>query len=146
MKLGSEGLEVSKQGLGCMSMSAFYGPSKPEPKMIKLIHHAINSGFTFLDTSDSYGPHTNEILIGKAYILIWGMREKVQIASKFGIRNKNGKMEINGEAAYVRSTCESSLKRLDVDCMDLYYVHRIDTRVPIEITVSSPRNLKIVIS
>ncbi|KAL8486792.1 hypothetical protein ACS0TY_023009 [Phlomoides rotata] len=139
MKLGSEGLEVSKQGLGCMSMSAFYGPSKPEPEMTKLIHHAINSGVTFLDTSDSYGPHTNEILIGKA--LKGGMREKVQIASKFGIRNKNGKMEINGEAAYVRSACESSLKRLDVDCIDLYYVHRIDTRVPIEITMGELKKL-----
>lgn len=66
MKLGSQGLEVSAQGLGCMGMSAFYGPPKPEDDMIKLIHHAINIGITFLDTSDVYGPHTNEILIGKA--------------------------------------------------------------------------------
>ncbi|KAL0414026.1 UNVERIFIED_CONTAM: Auxin-induced protein [Sesamum radiatum] len=66
MKLGSEGLEVSTQGLGCMSMSSFYGQPKPEPEMIEVIHHAINSGVTFLDTSDVYGPHTNEILIGKA--------------------------------------------------------------------------------
>ncbi|XLR63280.1 hypothetical protein S83_013952, partial [Arachis hypogaea] len=65
MKLGSQGLEVSQQGLGCMGMSAFYGPPKPEPDMIALIHHAVQSGVTFLDTSDVYGPHTNEILLGK---------------------------------------------------------------------------------
>jgi len=67
MKLGSQGMEVSLQGLGCMSMSAFYGPPKPQPDMIALIHHAIQSGVTFLDTSDFYGPHTNEILLGKVY-------------------------------------------------------------------------------
>nr|ABN08783.1 Aldo/keto reductase [Medicago truncatula] len=65
MKLGSQGMEVSLQGLGCMSMSAFYGPPKPESDMISLIHHAIQSGVTFLDTSDIYGPHTNEVLLGK---------------------------------------------------------------------------------
>jgi aryl-alcohol dehydrogenase-like predicted oxidoreductase len=65
IKLGSQGLEVSAQGLGCMGMSAFYGPPKPEPDMIKLIHHAVAAGVTFLDTSDIYGPHTNEILLGK---------------------------------------------------------------------------------
>ncbi|KAH6768345.1 oxidoreductase superfamily protein [Perilla frutescens var. frutescens] len=139
IKLGSQGLEVSKQGLGCMGMSAFYGPPKPEPDMIKLIHHAINSGVTFIDTSDMYGPHTNEILIGKA--LKGGMREKVQLASKFGILPHEGKMEIRGDPAYVRSACESSLKRLDVDCIDLYYVHRIDTRVPIEITMGELKKL-----
>ncbi|PIM97564.1 Perakine reductase [Handroanthus impetiginosus] len=68
IKLGSQGLEVSKQGLGCMGMSFMYGPPKPEPDMIKVIHHAIDSGVTFLDTSDVYGPHTNEILIGKEII------------------------------------------------------------------------------
>ncbi|KAH6777744.1 oxidoreductase superfamily protein [Perilla frutescens var. frutescens] len=139
IKLGSQGLEVSKQGLGCMGMSAFYGPPKPEPDMIKLIHHAINSGITFLDTSDMYGPHTNEILIGKA--LKGGMREKVQLASKFGILLQEGKMEVRGDPAYVRSACEASLKRLDVDCIDLYYVHRIDTRVPIEITMGELKKL-----
>ncbi|XP_057783710.1 auxin-induced protein PCNT115-like [Salvia miltiorrhiza] len=139
IKLGSEGLEVSKQGLGCMGMSAFYGPPKPEPDMIKLIHHAINSGVTFLDTSDMYGPHTNDVLIGKA--LKGGMREKVQLASKFGVVNQDGKREIRGDPAYVRSACESSLKRLDVDCIDLYYVHRIDTRVPIEITMGELKKL-----
>ncbi|KAL8486958.1 hypothetical protein ACS0TY_023594 [Phlomoides rotata] len=139
VKLGSQGLDVSKLGLGCMSMSANYGPPKPEPDMIKLIHHAINSGVTFLDTSDVYGPHTNEVLIGKA--LKGGFREKVQIATKFGATYENGEMAVRGDPAYVREACEGSLKRLDVDCIDLYYVHRIDTRVPIEITMGELKKL-----
>ncbi|CAN1249656.1 Probable aldo-keto reductase 2 [Linum perenne] len=114
MKLGSQGLEVSAQGLGCMGMSAFYGPPKPESDMIALIHHAINKGVTFLDTSDIYGPHTN-------------------LATKFGIASyEDDKMGARGDPAYVRSACEASLKRLQVDCIDLYYQHRIDTTVPIE--------------
>ncbi|KAI8009402.1 hypothetical protein LOK49_LG06G02262, partial [Camellia lanceoleosa] len=139
MKLGSQGLEVSRQGLGCMGMSAFYGPPKPEEDMIKLIHHSINSGVTFLDTSDVYGPHTNEILLGKA--LKGGMREKVELASKFGIDFADGKREIRGDPGYVRAACEASLKRLDMDCIDLYYQHRIDTRVPIEITMGELKKL-----
>lgn len=132
IKLGRQGLEVSAQGLGCMSMSAFYGPPKPEPEMINLIHHAISSGITFLDTSDVYGPHTNEILLGKAL----SIREKVELATKFGACFVDGKREVRGDPAYVRQACEASLKRLGVDCIDLYYQHRVDTRVPIEVTVS----------
>ncbi|KAA8541284.1 hypothetical protein F0562_025247 [Nyssa sinensis] len=132
MKLGSQGLEVSAQGLGCMGMSTSYGPPKPESDMITLIHHAINSGITFLDTSDIYGPFTNEILLGKA--LKGRMRNKVQLATKFGLRVTDGKMEVCGDPEYVRAACEESLKRLQVDYIDLYYVHRIDTRVPIEVT------------
>ncbi|XP_075085311.1 auxin-induced protein PCNT115-like [Nicotiana tabacum] len=139
MKLGSQGLEVSAQGLGCMGMSAFYGPPKPEDDMIKLIHHAINIGITFLDTSDVYGPHTNEILIGKA--LKEGMRERIELATKFGISSADGKIEIIGDPSYVRAACEASLKRLDIDCIDLYYQHRIDTRVPIEITMGELKKL-----
>ncbi|XP_044481686.1 probable aldo-keto reductase 5 isoform X2 [Mangifera indica] len=139
IKLGSQGLEVSAQGLGCMGMSAFYGPPKPEPEMIALIHHAINSGITFLDTSDVYGPHTNEILLGKA--LKEGMRERVELATKFGIIFADGKMEIHGDPAYVRAACEASLKRLDVDCIDLYYQHRIDSKVPIEVTIGELKKL-----
>ncbi|CAL5394388.1 unnamed protein product [Camellia sinensis] len=133
MKLGSQGLEVSRQGLGCMGMSAFYGPPKPEEDMIKLIHHSINSGVTFLDTSDIYGPHTNETLLGKD--LKGGMRDNVELASKFGIIYADGKTEIRGDPGYVRAACEASLKRLDMDCIDLYYQHQIDARVPIEITM-----------
>nr|XP_009794432.1 PREDICTED: auxin-induced protein PCNT115-like [Nicotiana sylvestris]XP_016450213.1 PREDICTED: auxin-induced protein PCNT115-like [Nicotiana tabacum] len=139
IKLGSQGLEVSAQGLGCMGMSAFYGPPKPEPDMIQLIHHSINSGVTFLDTSDVYGPHTNEILLGKA--LKGGVRERVELATKFGAIFADGKIKVCGEPAYVRAACEASLKRLDVDCIDLYYQHRIDTRVPIEVTVGELKKL-----
>ncbi|KAL2530099.1 putative aldo-keto reductase 4 [Forsythia ovata] len=139
IKLGSQGLQVSAQGLGCMGMSAFYGPPKPDPDMIELIHHAINSGITFLDTSDVYGPHTNETLLGKA--LKDGMREKVELATKFGINFSDGKSEVCGDPAYVRAACEASLKRLDIDCIDLYYQHRIDTRVPIEVTMGELKKL-----
>nr|GMD63147.1 probable aldo-keto reductase 2 [Ipomoea batatas] len=139
IKLGSQGLEVSAQGLGCMGMSAFYGPPKPDADMISLIHHAVHSGVTFLDTSDVYGPHTNEILVGKA--LKGGVRERVELATKFGIIFADGKRDICGDPAYVRAACEASLKRLDVDCIDLYYQHRIDTRLPIEVTMGELKKL-----
>ncbi|XP_011084159.1 probable aldo-keto reductase 2 isoform X2 [Sesamum indicum] len=133
LKLGMLGLEVSKIGLGCVGMSATYGPPKPDFEMIKLLHHAVDSGVTFFDTSDFYGPHTNEILLGKAFK--GGMREKVQLATKFGVRLKDDALDIRGDPEYVKFACEASLKRLDTDCIDLYYVHRIDTQVPIEITL-----------
>jgi len=139
LKLGSQGMEVSAQGLGCMGMSSFYGPPKPEPDMVALIHHAVAAGVTLLDSSDVYGPHTNEILLGKA--LQGGVREKVDLATKFGISFANGKREIRGDPAYVRAACEGSLKRLGVDCIDLYYQHRIDTRVPIEVTTGELKKL-----
>ncbi|XXG49519.1 hypothetical protein AAC387_Pa02g3687 [Persea americana] len=138
MKLGSQGLEVSAQGLGCMGMSAFYGPPKPEADMIALIHHAVRSGITLLDTSDIYGPFTNETLLGKA---LKGIRKEVELATKFGISFADGKREIRGDPGYVRAACEASLKRLDVDCIDLYYQHRIDTRLPIEITMGELKKL-----
>ncbi|WCJ27518.1 NAD(P)-linked oxidoreductase superfamily protein [Euphorbia peplus] len=139
IKLGSQGLEVSAQGLGCMGMSAFYGPAKPDSDMIGLIHHAIDSGITFLDTSDVYGPHTNEVLLGNA--LKGGVREKVELASKFGISFKDGNRSIRGDPDYVRSACEDSLKRLDVHCIDLYYQHRVDTSIPIELTIGELKKL-----
>ncbi|XP_059447749.1 probable aldo-keto reductase 3 [Corylus avellana] len=139
IKLGSQGLEVSAQGLGCMSMSGSYGPPKPEQDMIPLIHHAVHSGVTFLDTSDVYGPFTNEILLGKA--LKGGVREKVELATKFGGSFGDGKWEIRGDPAYVRACCEASLKRLHLDCIDLYYQHRVDTRLPIEVTIGELKKL-----
>jgi aryl-alcohol dehydrogenase-like predicted oxidoreductase len=139
MKLGSQGLEVSAQGLGCMGMSAFYGPPKPEPDMIQLIHHAVAAGVTLLDTSDIYGPFTNELLLANA--LKGGVREKVELATKFGIHLDGEKREVRGDPSYVRAACEASLKRLDVDCIDLYYQHRIDTRVPIEVTIGELKKL-----
>lgn len=135
IKLGSQGLEVSAQGLGCMGMSSYYGPAKPEEDMIALIHHAVASGVSFLDTSDIYGPFTNEILVGKA-LKATGVREKVQLATKFGLHLVDGNFEVHGEPEYVRAACEASLERLGVDYIDLYYQHRIDTKVPIEVTVS----------
>ncbi|GLT52363.1 hypothetical protein SLA2020_257110 [Shorea laevis] len=139
IKLGTQGLEVSAQGLGCMGMSVAYGPPKPEPDMIALIHHAVNSGITFLDTSDIYGPHTNEILLGKT--LKGGVRDTIQLGTKFGNFFMDGKPEVCGDPAYVRAACEASLKRLEVDCIDLYYQHRIDTRVPIEVTMGELKKL-----
>ncbi|XP_075675392.1 IN2-2 protein-like [Castanea sativa] len=138
IKLGSQGLEVSAQGLGCMGMSALYGPPKLKVRtrrdMVSLIHHAIHTGVTFLNTSNMYGPFLNEILLGKA--LKGGLREKVELGTKFGVTVVDGKREIHGDPAYVREACEASLKRLDVDCINLYYQHHIDTRVPIEVTVN----------
>ncbi|CAK7348907.1 unnamed protein product [Dovyalis caffra] len=141
IKLGSQGLEVSAQGLGCLSMSAFYGPPKPESDMIALIHHAVKTGVTLLDTSDMYGPHTNEVLLGKALKAGSGLRERVELATKFGVSFPDGKPEIRGDPAYVRACCEGSLKRLQLDCIDLYYQHRIDTNVPVEVTMGELKKL-----
>jgi aryl-alcohol dehydrogenase-like predicted oxidoreductase len=110
--------------------------------MVKLIQYAVDEGITFLDTSDVYGPYTNEILVGKA---IKGRREKVQLATKFGVSYgasyDYGTRTIRGDPEYVRSCCEASLKRLDVDYIDLYYQHRVDPKVPIEITVREMKKL-----
>ncbi|KAG0620461.1 hypothetical protein M758_4G217700 [Ceratodon purpureus] len=139
VKLGSQGLEVSALGLGCMGMSAFYGPAKDDADMVKLIRHAVDLGVTFFDTADMYGPYTNEVLLGKA---IKDIRDKVQIATKFAFsRDANGNVSIRGDPEYVRASCEGSLKRLGVDCIDLYYQHRVDQRVPIEITVGEMKKL-----
>ncbi|KAK9146052.1 hypothetical protein Sjap_005955 [Stephania japonica] len=141
IKLGSQGLEVSVQGLGCMGMSAFYGPPKPEFDMISLIRHAVNRGVTFLDTSDVYGPHTNEILLGKA-LSDEVIREKTQLATKFGLQLGGSlALSTHGDPSYVRAACEASLKRLQVDCIDLYYQHRVDPNVPIEVTVGELKKL-----
>ncbi|KAL6576719.1 hypothetical protein OROMI_010995 [Orobanche minor] len=139
IKLGSQGFEVSAQGLGCMGMSTAYGLPKPDSDMINLIHHSVDAGITFLDTSDVYGPHTNEILIGKS--LKGGVREKVEVATKFGVKIEDGDYKVYGDPSYVRAACEASLKRLDIDCIDLYYQHRIDTNVPIEITMGEMKKL-----
>jgi len=118
--------------------SGSYGPPLPEEEMIPVIRHAISKGITFLDTSDVYGPFTNEVLVGKA---IKGIREKVQLATKFGVSFVDGKPHIRGDPGYVRAACEASLKRLDVDCIDLYYQHRVDTKVPIEVTIGEMKKL-----
>ncbi|MCO5559393.1 hypothetical protein L7F22_012992 [Adiantum nelumboides] len=126
-------------GLGCMGLSAFYQPPVQEEVAIELIKHAINSGVSFLDTSDMYGPFTNEVLVGKA--MRHFPRERIQLATKFGGAVENGAFCIKGSADHVRKACEASLKRLDVDYIDLYYQHRVDQSVPIEETVGELRKL-----
>ncbi|KAM4108654.1 hypothetical protein ACB094_03G061200 [Castanea mollissima] len=140
VKLGNQGLEVSKLGFGCMTLSGMYNSPLPEEDGIAVIKYAFSKGITFFDTSDFYGPHTNEILLGKALKQL--PREKIQIATKFGVK-KIGfpQMEVNGSPEYVRSSCEASLKRLDVQYIDLYYQHRVDTKVPIEETVGELKKL-----
>ncbi|XP_062164618.1 IN2-2 protein-like [Alnus glutinosa] len=116
-----------------MGMSDIYGPPKPEQDIITLIHHAVHSSVTFLDTSDSYGPFANEILLEKA--LEGGVKERVQLSTEFGFSFASGKREIRRDPAYVRAADEASLKRLQLDCIDLYYQHCIDTRLPIKVTI-----------
>ena len=125
-------LEVSAQGLGCMGMSEFYGPSN-DAESIATIHRGLDMGMTFLDTADMYGPFTNEVLVGKA---IAGKRDQVVLATKFGNeRREDGSwVGINGRPEYVIAACNASLQRLGVDYIDLYYQHRVDRSTPIEET------------
>ncbi|KAI4364570.1 hypothetical protein MLD38_020644 [Melastoma candidum] len=140
VKLGTQGLEVSKLGFGCMGLSGLYNAPLAEEDGIAVIKHAYHKGITFFDTSDVYGPHVNEILLGKALKQL--PREKIQVATKFGISRAFGvDMIIRGDPEYVRSCCEASLKRLDVDYIDLYYQHRVDTLVPIEDTIGELKKL-----
>lgn len=133
-KPGSQGLEVSALGLGCMGMSDFYGPSE-EAESIRTIQRALELGVNFLDTADMYGRGSNEQLVGKA---IRGRRDQVVLATKFGIvRGEDNERSINGRPEYVRQAIDASLKRLDVDHVDLYYQHRVDPSVPIEETVGA---------
>ncbi len=138
-KLGSRGLEVSQIGLGCMGMSEFYGRAD-EGEAIATIHRALELGVSFLDTSDMYGPFTNEKLVGRA---IAGRRDEVVLATKFGnVRGPNGeRLGIRGDAEYVRQACDASLGRLGVDHIDLYYQHRVDPNTPIEETVGAMAEL-----
>ena len=138
-KLGSQGLEVSAEGLGCMGMSEFYGPAD-ETEAIATIHRALELGVDFLDTTDMYGPFANERLVGRA---VADRRDRVVLATKFGNqrRDDGSWIGINGRPEYVRSACEASLARLAVDHIDLYYQHRVDKTVPIEETVGAMAEL-----
>ena len=137
-KLGTQGLEVAEQGLGCMGMSEFYG-SSDESEAIATIERALELGVNFLDTADMYGPFTNEKLVGRA---LRDHRDEVVIATKFGnVRGPNGERSIRGDREYVRQACDASLERLGVEHIDLYYQHRVDQSVPIEETVGAMAEL-----
>ena len=138
--LGNEGVEASELGLGCMGMSEFYGTHNDE-ESIKTIHRAYELGITFYDTADMYGPYINEELLAKA---IKPFREKITLATKFGIVRDQlnpTKRGINGTPGYVKSSCEGSLKRLETDVIDLYYLHRKDPATNIEDTIGAMSEL-----
>ena len=137
-KLGSD-LEVSAVGLGCMGMSFAYGAAD-ETESLATIDRALELGVNFLDTADIYGPHTNEVLVGKA---LKGRRDKFVLATKFGIvfDAEKGIRGVNGKPDYVKSAVEASLKRLEIETIDLYYLHRVDADTPIEETVGAMAKL-----
>ncbi|PRQ36109.1 putative perakine reductase [Rosa chinensis] len=141
VKLGNQGLEVSRLGFGCGGLSGIYNAPLSHEAGCSVIKEAFDKGITFYDTSDLYGHnHDNEILVGKALKQL--PREKVQLATKFGIVRLDGfQFEITGTPEYVRACCEASLKRLDVDYIDLYYQHRVDVSVPIEDTIGELKKL-----
>jgi aryl-alcohol dehydrogenase-like predicted oxidoreductase len=137
--LGTQGLVVSEQGLGCMGMSEFYGP-RDDAESLRTIDRALELGVDFLDTADVYGPLLNEQLVGQA---LRGRRHRFTLATKFGnVRSPEGKfLGIDGSPAYVRAACDASLERLGVDVIDLYYQHRVDPQTPIEDTVGAMADL-----
>jgi len=139
VELGTQGLRVGAVGLCCMGMSEFYGPSS-DAQNLRVLERAVELGCTFWDTSDMYGPFTNEILLSKA---LAGRRDRVILATKFGIsRAEDGSWQgIKGGADYVKACCDASLKRLGTDYIDLYYQHRVDPNTPIEETIGAMAEL-----
>ncbi len=139
VSLGTQGLRVPAVGLGCMGMSEFYGASS-ETENLRVLDRAVAMGCTFWDTSDMYGPFTNEVLLSKA---LQGRRDQIILATKFGIsRGEDGSWQgINGSKDYVKASCDASLKRLRTDYIDLYYQHRVDPKTPIEETVGAMAEL-----
>jgi aryl-alcohol dehydrogenase-like predicted oxidoreductase len=138
-KLGSSSLEVSAIGLGCMGMSHGYGPAGDKQEMIALIHKAVESGVTFFDTAEVYGPFTNEELVGEA---LAPFRGQVVIATKFGIKiDPNGQQVADSRPERIKRSAEGSLKRLRVEAIDLYYQHRVDPEVPVEDVAGAVKEL-----
>lgn len=136
--LGKSPLQVSAIGLGLMSMSGVYG-NAADDESISVIHYALDQGVNFLDSADMYGWGHNEELLGRA---LKGRRDKAVVATKFGqVKTADGKQDVDGSPAYVQKACEASLKRLGIDTIDLYYQHRVDTKVPIEETVGAMKRL-----
>lgn len=137
-KLGRHGPTVSTLGLGCMGMSTFYA-GRDDEESVRTLHRAVELGITLFDTSDMYGDGANELLLGRA---LKDVRSRVLIATKFGqTRAADGTPAVDGRPEYVRAACEASLKRLEVDVIDLYYQHRVDPNVPIEETVGAMSEL-----
>jgi aryl-alcohol dehydrogenase-like predicted oxidoreductase len=136
--LGKQGLEISQLGLGCMGMSEFYGQADDEEN-IATLNRALDLGITFWDTSDMYGPHTNELLLSR---VLADRRSDIELATKFGIvRDDSGSMALNSRPEWVHAACDASLKRLGIETIDLYYQHRVDPAVPIEETVGAMADL-----
>jgi aryl-alcohol dehydrogenase-like predicted oxidoreductase len=141
-KLGNSNLEVSALGLGCMGMSFSYGEPHDTQEMISLMHAAVDRGITFFDTAEVYGPFTNELLVGKALSPI---RDKVVIATKFGFNVNSGAApgshSLNSRPEHIKQVAEDSLKRLQIDAIDLFYQHRVDPEVPIEDVAGAVKEL-----
>ncbi len=137
-KLGNSNLEVSAIGLGCMGMSYAYGEIPDKKEMISLLRSAVDRGVTFFDTAEMYGPYTNEELLGFA---LAPLRDRVVIATKFGIKLQDGKQVQDCRPEQIRQSLEGSLKRLNTEIIDLYYQHRVDTTVPIEDVAGTIKDL-----
>lgn len=141
-KLGKSGPEVSALGLGCMGMSFSYGPTPDKAEMVKVLRGAVDRGVTFFDTAEVYGPFTNEELLGEALAPV---KSKLVIATKFGFNldptGKSAWTGLNSRPEHIKAVAEASLKRLKIDCIDLFYQHRVDTAVPIEDVAGAVKDL-----